>query len=290
MPSRVTKKFLKKIFTLAAFVWSGNLISNIANVFDVLVIAAVMPSGLAYAGIFTLAQYIGSLIQAPQRSIISASMAPLSQAWKDKDMMKINRIYHRSSINQLAFAAGMFVLIWINFKDGVITFHLKPEYMQGRYVFLFLGILRVIDMGTGVNSQIIATSTFWRFEFFTGLVLLAISLPLNYILTKQLGVVGPAIATLSALVIYNAIRFIFLWKKFNMQPFTARTLYTILLAGVDFLICHFLYSEYQGFFWITLRSLTFLIIYLGGIAYLNISPDFLPVIATVKKRLGLKQS
>ena len=287
-PSRVTKKFLKKIFTLAAFVWSGNLISNIANVFDVLVIAAVMPRGLAYAGVFTLAQYIGSLIQAPQRSIVSASMGPLSQAWKDKDLQKINRIYHRSSINQLAFAAGMFVLIWINFRDGVITFHLKEEYLEAQHVFLFLGILRVIDMGTGLNSQIIATSTFWRFEFFTGLILLAFSLPLNYVLTKQLGVVGPAIATLIALMIYNSIRYIFLWRKFGMQPFTRQSIYTLLLALTGYFVCYFLFSGLHGFIWIALRSLLFLVIYLGGIVYLNISPDFFPVIATIRKRLGLK--
>ena len=124
-PSRVTKKFFRKIITLASFVWSGGLISNIANVFDIIVIAAVLPNGLAFAGIFMLAQNIASLIQAPQRGIISASIAPLSRAWKDKDFEKINRIYHRSSINQLVFAAGMFVLIWINFTDGVMTFHLK---------------------------------------------------------------------------------------------------------------------------------------------------------------------
>ncbi|MFI5154323.1 MAG: lipopolysaccharide biosynthesis protein, partial [Chitinophagales bacterium] len=219
-PSRVTRKFFKKILALAAFVWSGNLITNIANVFDVLVIAAVMPQGLAFAGIFTLAQYVGSLIQAPQRSIISASIAPLSKAWKDKDFEKINIIYHRSSINQLIFAAGMFVLIWINFQDGVHTFHLKKQYLEGQYVFLLLGLMRVIDMGTGVNSQIIATSTFWRFEFLTGLILLFLSLPLNYILTRRLGLIGPAIATLLALFIYNGIRYLFLWRRFNMQPFT----------------------------------------------------------------------
>jgi len=43
-------------------------------------------------------------------------------------------------------------------------------------------------MGTGVNSQIIGTSTLWRFEFFTGMILLAITLPLNYVLAKKLGV------------------------------------------------------------------------------------------------------
>ncbi len=286
-PSRVTKKFIKKILSLAAFVWSGTLISNLANVFDVLVIAAVMPNGLAYAGIFTLAQYICSLIQAPQRSVISASIAPLSKAWKDKDFGKINRIYHRSSINQLIFACGMFILIWINFTDGVITFHLKKEYLEGQYVFLFLGLLKVVDMGTGLNSQIIATSTLWRFEFLTGLVLLALSLPLNYILTKQLGVVGPAIATLAAVFIYNLIRFLFLWRRFKMQPFTWKSLQTVLLACAGYLLCHFLFSSYQGFMWIALRSCLFAVIYLGGVVYLNITPDLQPVLQTVKKRLGI---
>jgi O-antigen/teichoic acid export membrane protein len=95
-PSRVTKKFFKKIVTLASFVWSGSLVYNISTVFDTLVIAAVLPNGLAYAAIYSLAQNIASLIQAPQRGIISASIAPLSKAWKDKDYEKINRIYHRS--------------------------------------------------------------------------------------------------------------------------------------------------------------------------------------------------
>ena len=285
-PSRVTRKFFKKIFALASFVWTGNLITNIANVFDVLVIAAVMPQGLAYAGIFTLAQYVGSLIQAPQRSIISASIAPLSKAWKDKDFEKINVIYHRSSINQLIFAAGMFVLIWINFRDGVHTFQLKPEYLEGQYVFLLLGLMRVIDMGTGVNSQIIATSTFWRFEFFTGLVLLLLALPLNYILTRRLGLIGPAIATLAALSIYNSIRYLFLWRRFNMQPFTWKSLYTLLLAFSGYLICHLLCADHEGFLWILMRSTLFLIIYCSGMIYLNLSPDILPVLETIRKRLG----
>ncbi|HUR10209.1 MAG TPA: hypothetical protein VM012_02500, partial [Flavitalea sp.] len=177
--SRVTRKFRKKIMVLAGFIWSGNLVYTIANVFDSLIIAAALPNGLAYAGVFTLAQNITSLIQAPQRGIVSAAIAPLSKAWKEKDYEKIKRIYQRSSINQLVFSLGMFLLIWLNFTDGVFTFNLKTGYLDARYVFFFLGLMRVIDMGTGVTSQIIGTSTFWRFEFFTGVILLAISLPLN---------------------------------------------------------------------------------------------------------------
>ena len=43
---------------------------------------------------------------------------------------------------------------------------------QGLCVVFILGIAKIIDAGTGVNSVIIATSTLWKFEFYTGVVLL----------------------------------------------------------------------------------------------------------------------
>ena len=287
--SRVTKKFRKKIITLAALIWSGSLLHNVAAVFAPIVIAAVMKDGLAFAAVFTLGQFMTSIMQAPQRGIIAASMAHLSKAWKDKDLKKINLIYHRSSINQLIFSAGIFLLIWLNFTDGILSFHLQKNYLEARYVFFFLGLNCIIDMGTGLNAQIIGTSTFWRFDFITGVILLTISLPLTYILTKATGIVGPAIATLIAFTVYNFIRYIFLLRKFNMQPFDAKTIYTILLAAADFLICHYLFSSHHGIVWIILRSATFIAIYFPAIIYLKLSPDVLPVWETIKKRLGINK-
>src|SRR5947209_3744627 len=99
--SRVTKKFFRKIVALLSFIWAGSLVYNVANVIDTIFIAAVLPNGMAAAAIFIFAQNISSLMQAPQRAIISASNGPLSTAWKEKDFNIINRIYHRSAINQL---------------------------------------------------------------------------------------------------------------------------------------------------------------------------------------------
>jgi O-antigen/teichoic acid export membrane protein len=286
--SRVSRRFYKKILSLTSMVWSGGLVFNIANFFAVIVIAAVVPEGLAYAAVYTLAQFICSLIQAPQRGIIAASIAPLSQAWKDKDYAKINRVYHRSSINQLLFSIAMFVLIWINFKDGVYTFGLKKGYLEAQYIFLFLGLKMVVDMGTGLNSHIIGTSTFWRFDFFTGVCLLLLTLPLNYVLAKRMGAIGPAIADFITFTLYNAIRYFFLLKKFDMQPFDKKTLYAILVGLLSFLICYFLFDGYLGFGWIVLRSAVFILLYCSSILLLDISPDVLPVWQTVKKRLGIK--
>ncbi len=146
-----------------------------------------MQEGMAWVGVYSLAQNITSLIQAPQRGIISAATSPLSRAWKDKDYDRIRQIYKRSSINQLIFSIGMFSLILMNFTDGIFTFSLKSTYTNALPVFILIGAMRILDMGTGLNSQIIGTSTYWRFDFFTGIILLTVTLPLNYYLTKNNG-------------------------------------------------------------------------------------------------------
>lgn len=288
--SIVTKKFYKKILALIGFVFGGTLVFAISSVFDSLVIAAVVKEGLAGVAIYSLAQNIASLIQAPQRGIIASSIGALSQAWKDKDMPRIQRIYRQSSINQLLFATGMFALIWLNFTDGVFTFKMQSGYINARWIFFFIGLYRIIDMGTGVNSQIIATSTRWKFEFFTGIILLLITLPLNYVLTKYyFDVKGPAIANLISFTIYNVIRYWFLKTKYNLDPFTKETVLTILLGTACFCVCYFLFNDKQGLIWIIIRSTCFVILYAAGTLLLNLSSDVLPVWNTFLKKLGIKK-
>ncbi|MES2890774.1 MAG: polysaccharide biosynthesis C-terminal domain-containing protein [Bacteroidota bacterium] len=288
--SIVTKKFFKKILTLIKFVYGGTLVFAIAGVFDTIVLASVVTNGLAAVAVYSLAQNMASLIQAPQRGIISSSIAALSQAWKDKDQKRIIRIYRQSSINQLIFAVGMFSLIWLNFSDGIFTFKLQKGYIDAQWVFFFIGLMRIVDMGTGVNSQIISTSTLWKFEFFTGILLLLITLPLNYILTKYYyGVLGPAIANLFTFSVYNAIRFWYLKKKFNMQPFTRASLYAVLLGIGSFFVCYFLFDNFRGFWWLVLRSIVFLSLYAAGTMYLKLSSDILPVWQSIQKKAGIKK-
>ena len=284
--SKLTRRFRKKIIALSMYIWGGTLVFTIANMFDGLVIAAVVPDGLAFTGIYILAQNMASLIQAPQRGIISASIGPLSQAWKDKDLEKIQNIYHRSSINQLMFSVAMFILIWINFKDGIATFHLQKDYAAAQQVFFFIGLMRILDMGTGVNSQIIGTSTLWRFEFTTGIILMTITLPMNYIFTKNMGVTGPAISNLITFTIYNLIRYLFLWKKYQLQPFNRKTLYVFAIGLVSYWACDFLFRENSGLLWIIARSSLFLLIFAPAVLILKISPDIMPVWQTIKKRLN----
>src|SRR5688572_3017744 len=283
--SKITRRYFKKILTLCGFIWGGTLIYNLAAVADTIIIAAVFPNGAGMVGLFTFAQYLTSLIQAPQRSIVAASVAHLSQAWKDKDYGKIKRIYQRSSINQLIFSVAMFCLVWLNYNDAIDSLNLQPEYKLALNVFLFMGLMRIIDMGTGVSGQIITTSTYWRFDFITGIILLVIMLPLNWILTMKYGLIGPAVASLISFTIYNSIRYLFLLRKFNMQPFTVKSLLAILLALACYGVCYFLLNDKTGIQWLAIRSLLFLVLFFGGTYWLNLTPDLKIVLANLKKKM-----
>jgi len=284
-PSRVTKKFFIRMRALAMLTWSGAILNNVALFFAQIIIAAVVPSGLTGVGLYTMAQFAGSLIQAPQRVLVASTIGPLSRAWKDKDYGRIDRIYRRSSITQLIFSVGMFVILLINFRDGIITFGFPRAYLGAETVFIFIGLRLIVDMGTGVNSQIIITSTFWRFEFLSGVILVTMTLPLNYWLATKYGVSGPAIADFFTFAVYNTIRCLFLYRKFQLQPFTIKSLYTVLLGAAAYLLCEFAFGSRYGLVWLFIRSVSFLLIYGGGVIGLKLSEDIRPVWETITKRI-----
>ncbi len=287
--SKVTRRFFDKIWVFCVFIYSGTLIFTISIVFDTIVIASILPEGPAKAGVFGLASILTSIIQAPQRGIISASISHLSRAWKEKNMSLLQRIYQRSSINQLIFACGIFLLIWLNFTDGIRALNLKPAYLDAAWVFFLLGLTKIVDMGTGVNSQIIYTSNYWRFELTSGVILLILILPLTYILTKRYGIMGPAMANLISISIYNMIRILFLWRRFKLFPFTLQSGYTLILAAGCYVVCYFAFMNLHGWMGLILRSMAFVLLYGGAIIYLKLSPDIQPVLMTIRKKMGWRR-
>ncbi len=286
--SKVSRRFLKKILTLCLFVYSSTIIFAISQVFDTLVIASVLDDGIAKAGIFGLATILTSVIQAPQRGIIASTLPHLSRAWKDKNQARLQQIYQRSSINLLIFACFIFSIIALNYTEAIITFGINKEFLLGFHAFIFLGLTRVVDLGTGVNTEIIGTSNYWRFQLVSGVILLCVMLPLTYIFAKSFGIIGPAIANFASISIYNAIRIIFLWKKFKLFPFTNYSLYTLLLCGTCAIACYYLFNGVNGFGGLFIRSFVFTLLYFSGVIYFKLTPDMEPVWQTVKKRLGFK--
>jgi membrane associated rhomboid family serine protease len=104
-------------------------------------------------------------------------------------------------------------------------------------------------------------------------VLLALRLPLTYYLIKNYGIIGSAFAELFAYGTYNFIRFEFLRRKFNMQPFTRKTAYTLLLGTSAYGITYFAFDGITGWTGIFLKGGLFSILMISGVFYLDLTPD-----------------
>ena len=269
--SRVTRKFWKKMLGMQALTFGGTCIASIAATIDVFIIAGFQ--NLQAVGIFVFAQYAANLIQVPQRSIQAVSAGVLSRAWKEKNLHEINRIYERSCINLLLLALFIFGNIWLNVSDAIQVLHIKNEYANGLGVLFVLGMVRIIDAGTGLNALVINTSTFWKFDFYSGVILLAFRLPLTYFLIREYGILGSAVAELVAYSVYNFIRFEFLRRKFGMQPFRLNTLYSILLGVLAFAVSYAIALPLQGWPAIIVKSVLFSLIMFFGIFYGKLTPD-----------------
>ena len=284
--SRVTKKFKKKIIGMQSLIFGGTLIASVAATIDSFIIAKFM--GLAVVAVFGLAQYAANLVQVPQRTIQSISAGVLSRAWKDKNMTEIERIYQRSCINLLLIALFIFGNLWLNVYQGIQVLHIQKEYEGGMGVIFILGMVRIIDAGTGLNNMVINTSTYWKFDFYSGIILLALRLPLTYFLIKNFGIIGSAFAELAAFGTYNFIRYEFLRRKFQMQPFNSKTIYAILLGLISYGISYFLFNKISGWLGIILRTLVFSALFSLSIIYWKITPDAGQLIVGLQERFKKK--
>ena len=148
-----------------------------------------------------------------------------------------------------------------------------------------MGIGKLIDLGTGANSQIIGTSNYWKVDFTTNVIYTILALPLNYILISKFGLIGAAYSSLISITFYNIMRFGFLWYKFKMQPYTLQTLLVIVIAAVCTAITYYLPRNASPVFDTIFRTTAFLIIFVPVIYFTRISEEINGMILSLINRI-----
>jgi hypothetical protein len=236
--------------------------------------------GLSDTAIFAIATYVSAILEIPQRSLNSITIPILAESWKNKDMANIKNIYHKSVSNLLAIGLLLFGLVWLNIDNLVAFLNFISNKYGGGYdelpkLIFILGLAKLIDLGTGVNSQIIGTSNYWKFDFYTNLFYIILSIPLNIFLINSYGLEGLAFSNLIALTLYNSIRFGFLYKKFDLQPYTWRHGLFLLSSIALMLLIHMLPAANNFAVNILIQSLAFGIAFYGLAYWINPAPEIL---------------
>ena len=281
--SSVTRRLRGKMVNFGLYIFGAQFLNLLSRTVDTFILSAKSERGLIDAAIFTIATYVVTLMEIPQRSITSISIPVLSESWKNKDLTNISNIYKKSVSNLLIVGLIMFGLIFLNIKN--LAIYLGKDFVGIETLVLLMGIGKLIDLGTGTNSQIIGTSSFWKVDFTTNVIYTIVALPMNYFLIDRFGLLGAAYAFLITITFYNAMRFFFLWYKFGFQPYTTKNLLIVLIAVLAVGITYFTPTFPNVFIDTIIRSAIFLIIIIPTLYFAKISEEVNGIIDNLKQKL-----
>jgi O-antigen/teichoic acid export membrane protein len=271
---------LKEILNFGLFVFVGGASVMIVTRIDMMMIGSMLD--LEQVAFYTVAFFIGNAIKVPGKSIGAISIPLVAKAWEKKDYKQIQTLYTKSSINQLIIGGVLFLCIWLNVDE---IFSLLPTKFQGgKWVVFYIAIAQLFSMANGINGTIIVNSKYYRYDLYTNVILVFVTIVTNYLLIPEYGIDGAAMATAISVLLFNLIRLILIKVNMNMHPFNLRTIKTILLLFVIFFILDFLPNSSYVFVDIIWKSLVVFILFILAVLYFNLSEDINKLIIELRKR------
>jgi len=272
---------LKEILSFGLFVFIGGASVMIVTRIDMMMIGSMLD--LEQVAFYTVAFFIGNAIKVPGKSIVAISIPLVAKAWEKQDYKEIQTLYTKSSINQLIIGGVLFLCIWLNIDE---IFSLLPTKFQGgKWVVFYIAIAQLFSMANGINGTIIVNSKYYRYDLYTNVILVFVTIATNYLLIPEYGIDGAAMATAISVLLFNLIRLILIKVKMNMHPFSLQTIKTILLLFAMFFTLDFLPNSSYAFVDIIWKSIVVVILFIPAVMYFNLSEDITAIVKELKAKL-----
>jgi O-antigen/teichoic acid export membrane protein len=270
-------------FSFLSFAGTAGLI--IVGKVDSIMVAGLL--GLAPVAIYSIAFYMATVIEIPKRAMTQVASPLISRAFEKNDMVEVQKIYHKTALNQ--FILGTLLLLGVVANLDSI-FHIMPKgdiYEAGRYVVVVVGIGKLVDMLFGPSSEIIVYSKYYAFSIVLILILAVALIVGNNILIPMYGIQGAALGSALAFILFNAVKFVFIWAKFQLQPFSVAFIKVILITSVAWFAQGLIPALSNVFIDIALRSTVITIAYGFLILGWNVSPDANGLVKTLLSQAGI---
>jgi len=235
---------------------------------------------------YSVATYIALVISVPSRAMHQIVYPITAKLMHENKHDELNDLYKKTSINlQLV---GGFVMLCIFVNIGQLYEMVPKEYAGGIVVVFMIGLSKYFDLVLGNNNAIIFNSKYYRMVLFLGLMLVFVTLILNMIFIPLYGIIGSAFATLLSITLYSLAKLMFVVKRMHLYPFTHKTLHSIGITLVLFVLFYFWQFPFHPIISIGLKSILVTVLYV----YLNykfvISIEINRFLDSILKKLKLK--
>jgi O-antigen/teichoic acid export membrane protein len=280
-----SKSEYKEIASFAAFHLLINAaISLLINV-DTQMLGILDKEGMATVAVYSVCILIISIFQIPYRSLAAAATPMVTKAYNQNDHKQVKDLFNRSSLNIQIVAAAMALLILGTMQNIISVFDSK--YAGIGIVVPVLMIGRLFDMLTGINSEMLSMSQYYKLNFYITVLLVSVIIILNYFLIPQYGLVGAAWANTIGFFLFNLIKLFYLHRKMGLMPLSKNTWLILCCTLPPAALCYLLPSANNVFADVAIRSLGITILFAGMLLWLQPSPDIKNYLRAVKENKRL---
>jgi O-antigen/teichoic acid export membrane protein len=267
----------------ALIILAGSVALIILELDKVMINQYIAIKNIAY---YSVAIFIATVIDVPQRAMQQIVNPLTAEYLNAKNYLALDGLYKKSSITLLIISGLILVLILVNIKALYVL--LPNNYSEGLFVVFIIGIAKLFNSVLGNNNSILFYSDYYRMILVFGLLVAIITVVSNIILIPILGLNGAALASCITIFIYNTIKLIFVKVRFNLSPFSFKSIQAFIITLSCFLGFYFWDILEFPISSILLKSTLCSIIFLVSIYKMKLSKDINGMIDAILNRINKK--
>src|SRR5690625_1910135 len=283
LPPKISFKLPKdfsRIVKYSVLILLAGVASNVLLDLDKTMIPHFMSIG--NVSVYAIAVFIVTVIEVPIKAMRQITLPITSSLMNSKKWLELDVLYKKSSISLYTISGFLFAIIIAN-ANQFYDF-LSPEYHISLGILSLLALIKLSRNILGIGGSILKNSDYYRLLLVAAIITVILAFILNSLMIPAWGLYGAAIASLSAFLVYDLLKIWFVYRKFNMQPFTLKTIILTVFIGVFTWIFTYLNFHPNSFWGIAIKSTIMTAIYLPVIYFANFSDDVTGMINKILKK------
>ncbi|WP_165790492.1 lipopolysaccharide biosynthesis protein [Chryseobacterium sp. MYb7] len=212
-------------------------------------------------GIYAVIYSIIGLINIPLLAVSKSSTPLISDFIDNENIRDLNSFYKKTSLSLFFIGSFLFLIIATNF-DSFFSILNKGELVGHFNIICILGLALMIDLLTGINSNIINRSKHYKINTAFIIITALISLTVSFLLIiyYKLGIMGVAISTFISMLVFNGLKLFFNYKFLKIHPFSKKML-PILISIILVLFVSQNFIFFNKFYFLFINSISIIFLY-----------------------------
>jgi len=283
-PLRSARRDTGEMLRFSLPVYLSGLIGTFGNNIQAILLGAL--NTVANVGVFAVASQINLVGQLFHSSIVTASAPIVSELYERGEKEQMGRLYQ--AVTKWTFMLNLpLFLIVLLFPEPILSIFGK-SFVGGATALTILAWANLVGTATGICGSVLDMTGNTNLKMVNSLVAFGLTLGLNILLIPRWGLVGAAIAALTAAVVINLLRLTEVFVLFRLLPYNLSFVKPIIAGLVTLAVAvglRLLMSHSLNLIAFAVSVAVILTVYAGTILVLGLSQEDRMVLSRVGERV-----